>query len=326
MDLSRASTPLSRYVTAPNFDPEASLNDLKRVCEGIEDIDQADHTRYVCHHMKEDVQFAPRKVCQFCFTTGVDRVRAVASGAYCISKNHVINNTGLLSFGVIYQTERKYEGEENNLSTCHETFVSYCKEDISVILRLLSINSSDIDPRMICLDADIFWSIIWFYGSVTKALKEIGGEKLYNKGFGIHEVYDDTFHELGQVSDEKIREHGGDEDPENLLGKLTEIFRNKVGLNSDTDLSSKMTLIEDNFVSTMQNRKRQWRYCCKNTSCHQLEDSDNFKSCGGCKISLAVKYCSIGCQREHWSEHKLDCKSVHNQVNNSSKQTKGNRQ
>ena len=94
-----------KYVTAPNFDPESSINDLRKLCEGIEDIDKADHTRYVCHHMMEDVRFAPRKVCPLCFRTGVDRVRAVASGAYCISKNHVINNAGALSFGVLYQVD-----------------------------------------------------------------------------------------------------------------------------------------------------------------------------------------------------------------------------
>ena len=33
----------SKYVTAPSFDKDSAFNDLKRVCEGLEDIDEADH-------------------------------------------------------------------------------------------------------------------------------------------------------------------------------------------------------------------------------------------------------------------------------------------
>ena len=36
----------SKYVTAPSFDKDSAFNDLKRVCEELEDIDEADHIRF----------------------------------------------------------------------------------------------------------------------------------------------------------------------------------------------------------------------------------------------------------------------------------------
>ena len=62
--------------------------------------------------------------------------------------------------------------------------ILYCKLEVTLILKLLSLHPVvDLDPRMICLNPHLYWSVIWFFGSVTKALKEIGGDSLYNAVF-----------------------------------------------------------------------------------------------------------------------------------------------
>lgn len=46
---------------------------------------------------------------------------------------------------------------------------------------------------------------------------------------------------------------------------------------------------------------------CYNPNCTQREvGSIRFKRCGGCKAAF---YCSLHCQRTHWSKHKEQCKS-----------------
>ena len=45
------------------------------------------------------------------------------------------------------------------------------------------------------------------------------------------------------------------------------------------------------------------------------EDSDNLKTCNGCKM---VKYCNAGCQKAHRPQHKGECKKraveLHNEA------------
>lgn len=42
-------------------------------------------------------------------------------------------------------------------------------------------------------------------------------------------------------------------------------------------------------------------------NCHRKSESVEFKKCSKCKLS---QYCSVKCQRENWSEHKIACSIV----------------
>jgi hypothetical protein len=46
------------------------------------------------------------------------------------------------------------------------------------------------------------------------------------------------------------------------------------------------------------------------TACHKLEDPDEgelLEICDRCKL---VKYCTASCQRDHWPNHKKNCKKL----------------
>ena len=67
-----------KYVDAPCFDPEAAMNDLKKVTGGLLDIDYADHAWYFCSHFICDGECPggclklSREICRTRFTSGVD--------------------------------------------------------------------------------------------------------------------------------------------------------------------------------------------------------------------------------------------------------------
>ena len=282
----------TKYVAAPNFNAEDSMNDLKKVVEGPEEIEKSDHARYGrCEHLRSqdsatgemkpifDQVFLPMVVvCPVCFKNGTERVRAVASQAYCLSKNYV-EKYGEYSyyFSAIFEVE-----VEGRRKTKKERFLGYCQEEVDSILRLLSIHSADVDPRMICINLHLYWSIIWFYGSVTKALEEAGGQRLYNIGFGNHAVSESSMQDLMAM----------------------------MQLQDNLKLDSNTKLLTENFVTMFENQNMAWRYICCNPGCDKLEDNTKFLSCGGCVKIRPRKYCSQVCQAEDWPEHQKQCKSL----------------
>ena len=141
-------------------------------------------------------------------------------------------------------------------------------------MKLLSLHPADVDPRMICLNPRLYWSVIWIFGSVSKALKEIGGDQLYNK----------VFIELaGRETNEEYKA-------------------------SDKLLNTK--LFVKNFVSEMDLEDKSHRYCCSSYLCNNLEDKEKFLSCEGCITTLRRKYCSGICQRQDSKQHKKYCTKI----------------
>ena len=269
-----------KYVTAPCYDAEAPMNDLKRIAEGTKEIDSADHSIIDCLHSKTGV------ICRGCYHSGYQRVRAVASGAYCMTKNWTVQfdgRNGTEHFGVIF-------GKEDG-GVELEQFMGYGKTDINLVLRYLSVHSADVDPRMVCINPDLYWSIIWHYGSVTKALMEAGGQKLYDLGFGKQKEMFMT--------------------PE-MLQKFANVALEDPLMFRDSTITSQYStvLLKDHFVSQLTNKKMEWRYRCSNPSCFRLEDSKKFLGCGGCSNYIKKRYCSPECQTQDWGEHKKSCQSM----------------
>ena len=160
-----------------------------------------------------------------------------------------------------------------------ETFFPHQRSAILASLKYLSLHSADVDPRMLCINTDLYWTIIMRFGSITKALKIAGGQKLYDIGFGKHEA----------------------------------LYTSSQG-SEDNKLTCK--LITDNFVSKLTNKKTEVRYSCSNTACNKLEDKKKFSSCSGCSKKAKRRYCSSKCQEEDWDEHKVYCQSQEEEVNN----------
>ena len=294
----------TKYVTAPNYEFFIPLEDLERVARGPDEVDKANHARYACQHVADKYR-PPREVCRLCYKQGMERVRAVASAAYCMSKTfteksgtNLESKSVFYKYGVIYEVEHR--GERRRIQ---ENFMGYCKEEIDSVIKILSLHSADVDPRMICINPDFYWSVIWFYGSVSKALKEIGGQKLYNIGFGTHQLYNEP---PGLYATEGVM-------------TLDNMFKMDPpgpcpGKSNFQLLDSEKQLLSDNFVSRLENKKTTWRYGCSNPDCNNLEDNTKFNSCGGCVKIIPRKYCGQDCQAKDWTEHKKHCKQMEEKV------------
>ena len=260
--------PKLRTQLAERVDPESTMNDLKKIVEGPEDIDFSDHAVIRCVHFK-DQGFLSDIVCRQCFLQGYERARAVASGAFMFSYDETFRSkkSGLEFETVIYETETS-----SGLEMREEIYFLYPPDDFFAALRYLSLHSADVDPRMICMNPDLYWSIICFYGSITKALKEAGGQRFYEIGFGKHEV--DT-------------------------QKVTILPQSPMHLSS--------SLIEGHFVDKFANKEMEVRYCCANPGCFKFEDTERFLLCGGCAKVTKRRYCSMDCYEKDWEEHQKHC-------------------
>ena len=299
-----------RYTLCPNFETAGSNRDLERVCQGLDDIDSSDHVRYGCHHLKNNYA-PPTEICRICFDEGFKRVKAVSAGAYAISKDIVgydeKGTSGLYYYGVIYQTSKDQKLQK-------EMFVGYSKEEVNTILRLLSTHSADIDPRVVCLNQDLYWSVVWFYGSVYEAYY-IGGQKLQYKGFGTHKKQNRT-----QMP----------ERPESPDPFFACILQNSPELNMVYNLKKAMALPEpskcpgkdkfanhdykeldnlppNHFMADLSCKSGEWRYVCGNEKCLKFEKTSKFLKCAGCKDTASRRYCSELCQQEDWSKHQEEC-------------------
>ena len=259
------------------------------MCKGVHAIDTTDHIRYGCHHIRDT--YAPRtEICRICFHDGAKRVKAVSVGAYAISKDVVCaqpGEPGIYCYGVVYQTSMEEKIEK-------EKFIGYCKEEINTVLSLLSCHSADIDPRVICLNPDLYWSIIWYYGSVYTALESIGGKELQQKVFGKHK---------------KQMENTGRESPDPFLSLLLEsnpflkVLDNQKRYNSafePSDCPGKAELDKHNykelgnrpethFMGTLLNNAGEWRFVCGNEDCLKFEETSKFMKCAGCKDSVGSR-------------------------------------
>ena len=279
-----------KYVVAPEYGPDC-IRDLKRVVEGPWSIDDSDHASYACEHL-EYWNTVPVELCRKCYIQGLERVRAVASGAYCMSSNYTDKVDGYWSrFSVIYEVEDEIDRIKRK-----EDFVGYCKEEIDSTLRLLSVHSADVDPRMISINPDLYWSIIWIYGSVTTALKEAGGQRLYEIGFGKHEKLVEPQCPCGGKDDSCYCHDMM------FVGQCPDINKLK-----ESSLPKYFSTLENNFVSNLQNLELPWRHCCSHPSCLELEDKVKFLNCGGCVKVAKRKYCSVACQEDDWEEHRQHC-------------------
>jgi len=111
--------------------------------------------------------------CISCMIMGEYRVFAVAHDLYAIS-----TTCALVGWG--YQVT--YANSLNSTIT-KETFKPYSRPEINSVLSCLMNNPADVNVYNIAQDPNLYWPIVWYYGSVHAALEKVGGEQL------LREVY-----------------------------------------------------------------------------------------------------------------------------------------
>merc|ERR1719186_441806 len=116
--------------------------------------------------------------CNTCSIIGKYRVFAVAHDLYAISTKYV-----MVGYGYQVTYANTLDG-----TITKETFKAYSKPEINSVLSCLMNNSTDVHVYHIAQDSNLYWPIIWYYGSVHAPLKKVGGQHLLQKVYHSKEI------------------------------------------------------------------------------------------------------------------------------------------
>merc|ERR1719186_350969 len=112
-------------------------------------------------HRETGAEYQLAGECEVCCRDAIQRLRAVANGLYSISTNQLIPNYGYAAryvneYGVIVQ----------------DVFKTYSKPDVRQVLQCLMSNPVDLHPAAVAEDQNLFWPIVWYWGSVFHAVQD----------------------------------------------------------------------------------------------------------------------------------------------------------
>jgi hypothetical protein len=102
--------------------------------------------------------------CDQCMSDAKQRIQAVAQGLYSISLTEVIPAYGYAA---------RYTDKKGVI--VQDMFQSYSKPDMVQVLQCLMSNPGDLHPAAVAEDQNLYWPIIWYWGSVHAALLEACG-------------------------------------------------------------------------------------------------------------------------------------------------------
>ena len=112
--------------------------------------------------------------CQPCSYDAFQRLRAVAFGQYSISLDQAIPDYGYAA---------RYVDEHGVI--VQDIFKAYCKPEIKQVLQCLMTNPADLHPYAVAEDQNLYWPIIWYWGSVFYAIQDTCDDStlqaVYNK-------------------------------------------------------------------------------------------------------------------------------------------------
>ena len=103
----------------------------------------------------------------------MERIKAVNKGRYSISWKESIPGYGYSA---------RYGSEDGNI-IC-DTFKSYSQPEITCVLQCLMSNHVDLHPIFIAEDGNLFWPIIWYFGSVYNAISSCCDASTLYKVYG----------------------------------------------------------------------------------------------------------------------------------------------
>ena len=125
----------------------------------------------ICVHNETRAMFAGN--CGSCKLTAKQRTMAVAQGHYSISWSEAIPGYGYCA---------RYATEDGEI--IRDIFKSYSQPEICCVLQCLMNNVADLHPLFIAEDSNLFWPIIWYYGSVCNAILQCCDSETVNKLYG----------------------------------------------------------------------------------------------------------------------------------------------
>ena len=111
--------------------------------------------------------------CKPCQTTAKSRIIATREGKYCIGYTESIPGYGY---------NARFSNEDGDIIS--DTFKSYSQPEIACVLQCLMSNPADLHPIFIAEDGNLYWPIIWYYGSVYNAISQCCNTATVNKVYG----------------------------------------------------------------------------------------------------------------------------------------------
>ena len=217
--------------------------------------------KVACAHDKMGENYAGN--CAPCTLTSKERTLAVMQGHYSISWTESIPGYGYCA---------RYANDNGKI--IKDVFKSYSKPEIECVLQCLMSNPADLHPIFIAEDSNLFWPIIWYYGSVYNAISECCNSNIVNK------VYGNTLESMGM----------------NLWENMGTPSQSNCATNT----------VPDEILSAFpESATNQLRIACGNEKCPQLDHQEKFKKCSGCRVRY---YCKRECQLEDFKLHKPECK------------------
>ena len=142
-------------------------------------------TQYLmaCSHFKDFLATTTKPFdvgkCSDCLDDAVKRVEAVAEGQFSISIDEHVP-------GYAYAA-KYFNGNDGDLTL--NTFKAYSQPEVCCILQCLMSNPADLHPLHLAEDPNLYWPLIWYYGSLHHALLQCCGEKTVKKIYGLHPKY-----------------------------------------------------------------------------------------------------------------------------------------
>ena len=119
----------------------------------------------------------PSGECKICQEDAKERLRAVAEGSYSLSLSETIPG---------YAYGARYTNKQGGI--VQEIYKDYSKPEISCVLQCLKTNHSktcaDLHPIFIAQDQNLFWPLIWYFGSLYTVILESCGENIIKELFG----------------------------------------------------------------------------------------------------------------------------------------------
>jgi len=257
--VTRMVVPAERLVTNTRFRQgekgtrdNGGLLDLEQSTDIKDTWFVTERTQYLMACFHQGDSHVPVGGCYHCHDSALKRVAAVAEGLYSISITETVPEYG---YGARY-----FAVKDGNMRL--ETFKRYSQPEIRCVLQSLMNNPADLHPLHVAEDPNLYWPVIWFFGSVYSALVECCAHSVVKK----------------------------------IFGKLSKYRSNKISSGSSS-LPGPSSAFPSSAVGEM-------RMACGNESCPNLDHSEKFQKCTGCRVRY---YCKPECQRADWSKHKTEC-------------------
>ena len=212
----------------------------------------------LCIHLNQGVPLLAGR-CRDCREEARQRSVSVAQGLFSISITEAIPGYGYSA---------RYTNEQGKIVA--EIFKGYSKPEIRCLLQCLSSNPVDLHPLFLAEDQNLYWPVIWYFGTVYDALLECCGQKIVKKVYG------------------KLRKYRSD----------------NIATSNLPPVSPSPDVLEtfpDSAVGEM-------RIACGNEDCPKLDHKEKFQVCSGCRVRrFCSEECR---HKDWISKHKLECKNV----------------